>query len=126
LADDITQAFFITLSKRAKSLHDPNLLTGWLVRTTRSASLNALKYQSRRRHHEQQAAAMQSMTVANEDCLSNVAPLLDEALAHLNLKDRSAIALRYFQGKTARDVGLYLGISEPAAQKRITRALERL
>src|SRR5207248_10809145 len=62
----------------------------------------------------------------NEGVLSNVAPILDEALAHLNLKDRSAIALRYFQSKTARNVGLYLGISEPAAQKRITRALERL
>ena len=55
-----------------------------------------------------------------------LASTLDAALARLRVRDRSAIALRYLQGKPVSEVGQLLGISQPAAQKRIGRALERL
>jgi RNA polymerase sigma factor (sigma-70 family) len=126
LSDDITQAVFCILARRAGSIRDRHLLTGWLVRTTRYAALNAMKYQSRRRQHELQAAAMKSQLYIDAVPPADVASVLHETLSHLSLKDRSVIALRYFHGKTVRDVGSDMGISEHAAQKRITRALERI
>lgn len=51
---------------------------------------------------------------------------LDEAMTKLNDKDRSAVAMRFLQGKTIREVGMTMGISEEAAQKRVGRAIEKL
>ena len=47
-------------------------------------------------------------------------------MAALDETDRSAILLRYFENKNLREVGEALGASEDAAQKRVSRAVERL
>jgi len=47
-------------------------------------------------------------------------------MAALDETDRSAILLRYFENKNLREVGEALGASEDAAQKRLSRAIERL
>ena len=72
--------------------------------------------------------SLQSQTDAALDSApwEEVAPLLDDALAHLGRKDRDAVLLKYIQGKTHRDVGAALGVSEEAARKRIDRAIDRL
>jgi hypothetical protein len=57
---------------------------------------------------------------------NEIEPLLDEAMTTLEEPDRAAILLRYFEGKTFREVGAAAGVSEDAAQKRVSRALERL
>jgi predicted transcriptional regulator len=44
----------------------------------------------------------------------------------LGVDDREAILLRYFERKTAKEIGERLGLTEEAAQKRATRALDRL
>jgi len=41
-------------------------------------------------------------------------------------EDRAAILLRYFEQLDLRSVGEALGTNEDAAQKRVTRALEKL
>jgi hypothetical protein len=57
---------------------------------------------------------------------TKLAPVLDDAMARLNPCERDAVVLRFFEGKDFRTVGLALGISDDAAQKRISRALEKL
>ncbi len=53
-------------------------------------------------------------------------PRLDEGLAALRASDRDALVLRYFDRKSAREVAAAFNISEDAAEKRISRAVERL
>ena len=53
-------------------------------------------------------------------------PLLNDALATLGRADREAIVLRYLRGEAISAVAHSLGTSEPAARKRITRAMEKL
>ena len=68
-------------------------------------------------------------SVANklgEEIWPRIAPLLDSAVANLSESDREAIALRYYEGKTLREVGAALSASEDAAEKRVARALDKL
>jgi hypothetical protein len=57
---------------------------------------------------------------------THIEPLLDDAMAALDETDRSAVLLRYFENKSLREVGEALGASDDAAQKRVSRAVERL
>lgn len=57
---------------------------------------------------------------------TNIEPHLDIALADLRDADRDVILLRFFQGKSAHDMGTILGVSEETARKRLSRALDRL
>jgi uncharacterized protein (TIGR03435 family) len=68
-------------------------------------------------------------TLLNEtesDAWMQIAPLLDTAMAGLNEKDRHAVVLRFFDGKSLRAVGAALGGSEDAAKMRVNRAVEKL
>ena len=56
----------------------------------------------------------------------HIAPHLDAALGELGEADRNALLLRYFERKSAREMAQTLGVSEDAAQKRVSRAVERL
>jgi hypothetical protein len=53
-------------------------------------------------------------------------PVLDTAVGELSATDRDAVLLRFFERKDFRTVGLALGLSEDAAQKRVARALDQL
>jgi hypothetical protein len=52
--------------------------------------------------------------------------VLDDAIEDLSDQHRDALLLRYFKNEDLRSVGAALCISDDAAQKRITRALEKL
>ena len=70
---------------------------------------------------------MQSSSNENEsDVWPQIAPLLDTAMAGLSERDRHAVVLRYFDGKSMREVGAALGGSEDAAKMRVNRAVEKL
>jgi uncharacterized protein (TIGR03435 family) len=127
LAEEITQAVFIILARKAGSLGEKTILSGWLYRTAQYASADALKMQRRREHREQEAY-MQSLQENSETASAwlEISPLLDEAMTRLGQTDRDAVVLRYFENKSLREVGGALGLQERAAQKRIARALEKL
>src|SRR5215216_3294274 len=63
MAEDVTQAVFIVLSKKAHTLRHEAVLSSWLLSTTRYASLSTMKMAHRRRHHEKKVAEMVPVTV---------------------------------------------------------------
>jgi DNA-directed RNA polymerase specialized sigma24 family protein len=64
LAEEITQAVFIILARKADSLGDKTIGSGWLCRTARYASANALTIQRRRQQREQEAYMQSTLNEA--------------------------------------------------------------
>jgi len=127
LAEEITQAVFIILARKAGSLGDKTILAGWLCRTARYASANALTIQRRRQRREQEASMQNILNeLTADDTWMQIAPLLDAAMGKLGQKDHDALVLRFFQNKNFAEVGAALGASEGAAKTRVHRALEKL
>jgi RNA polymerase sigma factor (sigma-70 family) len=127
LAEDVTQGVFVALARHAGELTDRPVLSGWLHRTAQNLAANAVRSDVRRRAREQEVAAMNELLATEPDALwEHVAPHLDAALGELSEADRDALLLRYFERKSAREMAQTLGTSEDAAQKRVSRAVERL
>ena len=127
LAEEITQAVFIILARKADSLGDKTILPSWLCRTARYASANALTIQRRRQHREQEAYMQSILNEAEPaETWNQIAPMLDGAMEQLGKKDHDALVLRFFENKTFAEVGANLGASEDAAKMRVNRALEKL
>jgi|GEM_PF-616993 len=130
LAEEVAQSVFADLARGAGKISgtgDPpgNSLTPWLYAVTRRTAIDAIRKESRRQLREQTAVEMNNMNATANDW-TQIEPLLDDAMAALDETDRSAILLRYFENKNLREVGEAIGASEDAAQKRVSRAVERL
>jgi len=125
LAEDVAQSVFIILARQGPSLTSHETLVGWLHICTRFTTLRALRDARRRQHRERKAVAM-GINESTSVCWDQVRPLLDEAVAKLNGADRQAVLLRFFQGRSHREVGSALGVTEDAARVRVDRALEKL
>jgi len=127
LAEDVTQGVFVGLSRSAGQLTERPVLSGWLHRTTQNLAANAVRSDVRRRAREQEAAAMNDLLSTEPGAgWEEIAPHLDAALGELSEPDRDALLLRYFERKSAREMAQTLGTSEEAAQKRVSRAVDRV
>lgn len=128
LAEEVTQAVFVLLARKAGSLGPNTILPSWLHRTACYVAADALKTQRRRERREREAHMQSHLNEpgASDSTWLQIAPLLDEAIASLGEQDRHAVVLRFFQNKSFSEVGAALGASEEAAKMRVNRALEKL
>jgi RNA polymerase sigma factor (sigma-70 family) len=125
-AEEITQAVFVILAKKAAQLRHDRALSSWLFQTTRLTAANFVRSEIRRRHREEEAQMQSLLNEPADPAWPAIAPWLDDAVAGLREKDRQAIVLRFYEGRNLREVGLALGASEDATEKRVNRALEKL
>ena len=127
LARDVAQTVFCDLARKARSLPSATIIPGWLYRSASLAALKTLRTNARRSERERLAMIDTSPSDDAETRAANaLLPYVDEALAKLPEADRDAVLLRYFGGKNYAQIGATAGISDDAAQKRVSRALEKL
>jgi len=125
-AQEITQAVFVVLARKAPSLSSRTVLAGWLFQTARLTAANHARGEIRRARREQEVCMQSDPNDHDEDSWRHVTPILNEVIGGLREKDRDAIVLRFLQGKDYRQVAAALGATEEAAQMRVGRALEKM
>ncbi len=125
-AEEITQAVFIILARKAGTLSPRVVLSGWFYQTARLTAANFVKGEIRRRHREQEAVMQSTLHETDSTGWEKIAPLLDAAMGALGETDRNAVLLRYFENRTSSEIGVALRMNEETARKRVNRALEKL
>ena len=125
-AEEISQAVFIILTRKAESISPKTILSGWLYQTARLTAANFLRSENNRQQREQEAYMQLTSTEPDAGSWNEIAPLLEEAMGRLGQADRNAIVLRFFENKTPQELAAMLGLNEVTARKRVSRALERL
>ncbi|BDS07261.1 hypothetical protein NT6N_23010 [Oceaniferula spumae] len=128
LAADACQLTFITLAKKATSLLTRPTLAGWLHTTAVMHSRNLIR--ARKRDSDKNNKFHTHMAIHDPSQLPDHyhegSEHLDVALSELSQRDREALLLRYYQACSVSETAELLGIATHAAQKRLSRALERL
>ena len=125
LAEEVAQSVFTDLARDAARLKPGTVLAAWLYQVTRRTAIDVVRREARRQLREQVAVEMNAMNSTSSDWVQ-VEPLLDDAMAALDDTDRTAVLLRYFENKPLSEVGAALGTSDDTAQKRVSRAVDKL
>ena len=129
LADDAVQAVFLALwSKYPEPPGGGHNLRGWLAKTTRYVCNNLRVLARRRLAHERSAAARRAeqRILDTDHTKSQQLAALEAAMRRLPPDDQNILVARFYQGRSIREVGCLLGITEAAAKMRLIRAVKRL
>lgn len=131
LAEDVAQVVFTDFARHALTLRADRPAGGWLHRHAWFTAATVLRSERRRRERETIAAMNDDRldspaATPHDDTWERLAPHLDEALAALPAADREAVVMRFFERWDFARIGAALRISDEAARKRVTRALEKL
>ena len=126
-ASEASQLTFIALARKARSLSGRQSLGGWLYLTAMLQAKNALSLQRHEtKKREQFFTHMQTPDDPTTGTWPQMQPVLNEAMKALSENDREMILLRFYRSLSIGEIGALLDIATEAAQKRVSRATERL
>lgn len=125
IAEEVAQTVFLDLAQKIPQLQTDTQVIAWLHQLARRTAIDAHRRETRRTARELEAFAMNAHEKETSEW-NQIKPLLDDSLAGLPEPDRAAVLLRFMEGKSFREIGASIGLSEDAAQKRVARALEKL
>ncbi|MFD0893457.1 sigma-70 family RNA polymerase sigma factor [Luteolibacter ambystomatis] len=124
IAEEAAQATFILLARKACTLADRHSLAGWLHVTAMHQSRNLKRRQIREyRKRHRYGNEFDGPSIPTWD---DGQPELARAMAALRPGDREILLLRFYRALSVKEMAGVTGLSVEAAQKRLTRAVERL
>src|SRR5262245_52150344 len=109
MAEDITQAVFAELARKAARLIRHPALAGWLYTCVRRMTANVRRAENRRQRRELEAQTMNEPCELSDPVWRQVQPVLDDAMHELSETDRVVVVLRFFEERSLKEVDLRLG-----------------
>ncbi len=125
-AEDVFQATFLVLARRAAALRDKSALASFLYGTAYHLASKAKRAAGRRRQHEGRAPARPCDDPSTELLWREVRTVLDEEIARLPEKYRSVFVLYYLEKLTQAEAGRRLGLKERTVSDYLAEARRRL
>jgi RNA polymerase sigma-70 factor (ECF subfamily) len=122
-ARDVAQDVFVTAFEKLRTLRNPAGFGGWLLRIAHNQAVSALRSRARAPEPAPLSDALPARPDTGLDPRS--ADLL-EAVARLPENERLVIAMRYFDGLSAREIATASGRPLGTVTKQLSRAYERL
>ncbi|HEX2747095.1 MAG TPA: sigma-70 family RNA polymerase sigma factor, partial [Verrucomicrobiales bacterium] len=128
LADEISQNVFTRLAAKAGGITAQPTLAPWLHHCAWCETATALRRESTRRRY-MNAYADHLRTSQDGDTagtLHKALPHLDGALRALKGDDQRIVLMRFYEGRSLRDIATAIGKTEAAVRKQGQRALEKI
>ena len=124
-AEDVFQATFLALARRADRLRRPEALPGWLHRTAHHLGLHAAQARARRQRAESNTPAPKPVGPPDLDARELLA-ILDVELSRLPERLRLPLVLCCLEGLTQDEAAARLGWSPGSVKGRLERGRRRL
>ncbi len=125
-AEDVFQATFLVLARKAASLDCRGCLSSWLYAVAYHAALRARAGAVRRERLEKSAMLPTTESPRPEADWADVAPVLDAELHRLPEKYRAPLVLCYLRGRTNEEAAAELGWPSGTVKCRLARARDLL
>jgi RNA polymerase sigma factor (sigma-70 family) len=125
LAEDVTQSVFLIFARKAGTLSPATAIGGWFLRTVRFVARDVARKSRRWQTAENVETLIDTMEKPSFDPVGPLASL-EEAILALSPKEQTCVLAKYYEGKSLKEIGADLNISEDAAEKRVARALEKM
>ena len=124
-AEDVFQATFMVLLRKAGSIQKRGSLASWLHGVAYRLACNVKIQSSRRRRYERQAP-MASTENSPESSWEALTPALHEEINRLPEHYRTPVILCYVEGKSNDQASLQMGVPVGTVKSRLARAREIL
>jgi RNA polymerase sigma-70 factor, ECF subfamily len=124
MSEDAVQAAWSLAWRRLPSLRNPGQLRPWLISIAANQARDSLRRARRRPVVELEVADRDAGAVDPADRPGDID--LRNALARLDPRDRTLVALRYVAGLDSFELGRALGMSASGTRARLARILDRL
>jgi RNA polymerase sigma factor (sigma-70 family) len=121
-AEDVFQATFLVLVRKAASIEPRDMVANWLYGVAHQTALKARATIARRKKRETQVADLPDRAVTDQDSWSELRPLLDQEITRLPDRYRVVVVLCDLEGRTRKDVARHFGCAEGTVAGRLARA----
>jgi len=124
--EDAFQATFLVLAKKAATLRQPPLLSGWLHGVAYHVALRLKAKTQRRTAHEHRVDPPHPSDALDDITWRELRSVLDEELQRLPEKYRAPLVLCYLEAQTQDEAARRLGWSKNTFGRRINQARQML
>src|SRR6516162_11542725 len=121
-AEDVFQATFLLLARKAGQIRKHRSIAGWLYEVARRLSLKSRAQSVSRSKRERIVASMPNNSTNVGTARSELHEVLDQALLQLPEKYRSVLVLCYLEGRTQEEVAKLLACPLGTVRSRLAQA----
>jgi RNA polymerase sigma factor (sigma-70 family) len=126
LAEDVFQAAFLTLARRARQIRRPGALTAWLHQTAYRLARTAVRAKGRRVRAERVPAVRSQTDPLADLSAREVVTIIDDELRRLPDSLRQPLVLCCLEGRSQEEAAALLGWTAGSVRGRLERGRAKL